>query len=72
MAKPLTFEVAYGPLVDVCKAHGISRAKAFNYAREGLLETFLIGNRRYVYVKSVHTLPERLGVARCQSPKDLE
>lgn len=62
MTKSTTFEVAYGPLVDVCKAHGISRTRAFQYARDGLLETFPMGNRTFVYVASVHALPERLGV----------
>lgn len=62
MVEGTQFEVAYGPLVDVCKAHGISRTNAFKLASEGLLETFMMGNRRYVYVKSVHTLPERLGL----------
>ncbi|MNC13731.1 hypothetical protein D3C81_1790410 [compost metagenome] len=64
MTKSMAFEVAYGPLVDVCKAHGISRTRAFQYARDGLLETFPMGNRTFVYVSSVHTLPERLGLAR--------
>lgn len=72
MAKSLTFEVAYGPLVDVCKAHGISRTRAFQYASQGLLETFSMGNRTYVYVSSVHTLPERLGAASKASPEDAE
>lgn len=72
MAKQPTFEVAYGPLVDVCKAHGISRTRAFQYASQGLLETFPMGNRTYVYVKSVHTLPERLGAVCRESSDDME
>lgn len=62
MTKSAGFEVTYGLLVDVCKAHGISRTNAFKYASQGLLETFMLGNRRYVYVESVQTLPERLGL----------
>jgi hypothetical protein len=62
MAQEGKFDVLYGPLVDVCKAHGISRTNAFKLANEGLLETFMYGNRRYVYVSSVHSLPERLGL----------
>lgn len=72
MAKQPTFEVAYGPLVDVCKAHGISRTRAFQYASQGLLETFPMGNRTYVYVKSVHSLPERLGAVRREPSDDIE
>lgn len=69
MANSAGFEVTYGLLVDVCKAYGISRTNAFKYASEGLLETFMIGNRRYVYIDSVQTLPERLGLI-VRSPKN--
>lgn len=51
---------AYGPLVDVCRAHGISRTVAFELAGSGQLKSFRIGARRYVYLDSVRTLPERL------------
>lgn len=51
---------AYQPLVDACRAHGISRSVAFELAREGSLQTFLIGKRRYVYLDSLRTLPDRL------------
>jgi hypothetical protein len=51
---------AYGSLVDVCKAHDIARTTAFSLAARGLLDTFQIGTRRYVYLESVRTLPERL------------
>jgi hypothetical protein len=51
---------AFGPLVDVCKAHGIGRTVAFELARKGLVDHFSIGTRRYVYLESVRTLPERL------------
>ena len=50
----------YGPLVEVCKAHGIGRTTAFSLAARGLLETFQLGTRRLVYLESVRTLPERL------------
>lgn len=50
----------FAPLVDTCAAHGISRTVAFELARDGLLETFRIGCRRYVYLESLRTLPERL------------
>lgn len=51
----------YGPLVQVCAQHGIGRTKAFELARQGLLDTFCLGNgKRYVYLSSVASLPERL------------
>ena len=53
-------EPAYRPLVEVCGEHGISRTVAFDLARKGLLQTFAIGARRYVYLDSLRTLPERL------------
>ena len=51
---------SYGPMVEICGDHGISRTVAFELARQGQLKTFLIGKRRYVYLDSVRTLPERL------------
>ncbi|HEX7128727.1 MAG TPA: hypothetical protein VF217_01510 [Rhodanobacteraceae bacterium] len=56
----ITTEPAYGPLVETCVAHGISRSVAFELARDGLLQTFKIGARRYVYLESLRTLPDRL------------
>ena len=53
-------EPAYGPLVEVCVAHGISRTVAFELSDKKLLDTFKIGVRRYVYLESVRTLPQRL------------
>lgn len=50
----------YSPLVDACKAHGISRSVAYELAQKGLLSTFRIGQRRYVDLESLRTLPERL------------
>ena len=46
--------------MEACKAHGISRSVAFELARNGTLHTFLIGKRRYVYMDSLRTLPDRL------------
>lgn len=54
------FNPTYGPLDKVCKSNGICRTVAFDLAARGILETFKIGNRRYVYLDSVRTLPERL------------
>jgi hypothetical protein len=52
--------VAFGPLVETCKAHGISRTVAFELAASGTLKTFRIGTRRYVHLDSLRSLPERL------------
>lgn len=51
---------AYGPMVESCSRHGISRTVAFELARKGLLDTFTIGTRRYVMLASLHDLPKRL------------
>jgi hypothetical protein len=53
----------YAPLATACAAHGISRNTAYRLMRDGLLDTFTIRSRRYVYLESLRTLPERL-VAR--------
>lgn len=50
----------YGPLVSTSATYGISRSVAFAMARAGVLETFRIGRRRYVYIASLDSLPERL------------
>lgn len=51
---------AFAPLVDICRAHGISRTVAFELASAGLIETFKIGTRRYAKTESIRTLPDRL------------
>lgn len=50
----------FGPLVGECAKRDIGRTVAFDLAARGLLETFTIGRRRYVYLDSLLTLPERL------------
>ena len=62
-------EPNYGILQDVCKLFGISRTQAFAYSKAGLLDTFLMNNRRYVYIDSVRSLPVRLQSS--QHPKIL-
>jgi hypothetical protein len=54
------FEPTYGLLTEVCSAFGISRTQAFAYVRRNDLETFLMNGRRYVYIESVKSLPERV------------
>lgn len=58
--RPLDTHPTYRPLVTACAEYGISRSVAFELARQGKLETFTIGVRRYVYLDSLRTLPERL------------
>lgn len=55
------------PLVDGCKSHGIGRTVAFELTKNGLLETFTIGTRRYVKLESLHTLPERLADVKAKA-----
>lgn len=51
---------SYGPLVEVCRAHGIGRTVAFDLAAKGVLETFKLGAKRYVTLDSVRDLPARI------------
>ena len=51
---------SYAPLVEACRAHGISRTVSFGLCKQGMLHNFQIGKRRYVYLESLRTLPERL------------
>ena len=51
----------FGPLVAECLRRGIGRTTAFKLAKEGLIETFCIGRRRYVLIWSLDSLPNRLG-----------
>lgn len=60
-------EPAFGPLVEECAKHGISRSVAFELAANGQLKTFKIGARRYVLMDSLRTLPSRLGFAHSKS-----
>lgn len=55
-----TAEPAFGPLVEECAKHGISRTVAFELAAGRQLDTFKLGTRRYVLLDSLRTLPERL------------
>jgi len=62
-----TTEPAYGPMVERCNEHGISRTVAFELARKKLIKTFTIGKRRYVYLDSLRTLPDRLAANGSQA-----
>lgn len=49
----------YGRMVQECLKRGIGRSKAYELASTGLIETFLIGRGKYVYLDSLDSLPER-------------
>lgn len=57
----------YRPFIPECTKRGIGKTKAYELANTGLLETFLIGTKRYVYLDSLGTLPERLVLAAFRS-----
>jgi hypothetical protein len=50
----------YGPLVETCAEYGIRRNQAFELTASGLIRTFTIGKKRFVYRDSLRTLPDRL------------
>lgn len=50
----------FASLVPSCRARGIGKTTAHRLAREGLVETFVIGRRRYVLLASLDGLPSRL------------
>lgn len=61
---PLTFPRApYGPLVPTCAEYGIRRSRAHEYAKNGLIDTFTMGRKRFVYRASLDTLPERIAAS---------
>jgi len=50
----------FRPFIPECTKRGIGKTKAYELANAGLLETFAIGTKRYVYLDSLLSLPERL------------
>ena len=50
----------FRPFIPECTKRGIGQTKAYELANAGLLETFNIGTKRYVYLDSLLSLPERL------------
>jgi len=56
----------YKRLVPACLERGIGRTTAFNFARQGLLETFRIGRMTFVYVDTLDRLPERIAEAKAE------
>ena len=51
----------FRPFIPECAKVGIGRSKAYELANAGLLETVAIGNRRFVYLDSLYSLPQRAG-----------
>ena len=50
----------FRPFIPECSRRGLGKTKAYELARDGLLETFTIGCKRYVIIESLDTLPQRL------------
>ena len=64
----------YRPFNTETAKRGIGRTKAYELVNAGLLETFLIGTRRYIFLDSLDTLPSRLaaldgGVPAARPPR---
>lgn len=53
----------FRPFIPECAKVGIGRSKAYELADRGVLETVLIGRRRFVYLDSLYSLPQRIGQA---------
>jgi len=53
----------FRPFIPECVKRGIRKTRAYELADAGLLETFTIGRRRYIYLDSLLTLPRRLAKA---------
>lgn len=54
----------FGPLVSECKKRGIGETRAYQYAAAGLIETFTIGRKRFVYLDSILALPSKIANER--------
>ena len=54
----------FGPFIPECSKKGLGKTKAYELANAGLLETFQIGSKRYIYLDSLLTLPRRLQEVR--------
>ena len=53
----------FRPFIPECNKVGIGRSKAYELANAGILETVSIGRRRFVYLDSLYSLPQRLSDA---------
>lgn len=50
----------YGPFIPECAKRGIGKTRAYELANAGLLDTFPMGSKRFVYLDSLLSLPQRL------------
>lgn len=50
----------FGPFIPECTKRGIGKTRAYELANAGLLEVFYLGSKRYIYLDSLLTLPQRL------------
>ena len=50
----------FRPFIPECNRRGLGKTKAYELAKDGLLETFTIGSKRYVLIESLDSLPQRL------------
>jgi hypothetical protein len=53
----------FRPFIPECAKRGIGKTKAYELANAGLIEVFKIGSKRYVFVDSLLTLPQRLAAS---------
>ncbi len=56
----------YRPFIPECEKRGIRKTKAYELANAGLLEVFNIGTRKFIFLDSLLSLPQRLQEAARQ------
>lgn len=56
----------FRPFIPECSKRGIGKNTAYELMRQGLLDTFCIGRKRFVLLESLDRLPERM--AKEQQP----
>ena len=59
----------FRPFISECAEKGVKKTTAYALANAGLLETFTIGTKRYIYLDSLLSLPRRIGDNKLQAPK---
>jgi len=50
----------FRPFIPECRKRGIQKTKAYELANAGLLEVFNIGTRKFIFLDSLLSLPQRL------------
>jgi hypothetical protein len=51
----------FGLFIPECTKRGIGKTVAYELLKGGHLETFTLGVRRYIYLDSLLSLPQRVG-----------